>query len=51
MKNSLTRDISGSGLGLPIAQAIIEQMGGYMTVESEPQKGSAFSVHLPLRTR
>ncbi len=41
--------IHGSGLGLPLAKTIAEAMGGRLTVESAAQKGSAFTVHLPVK--
>ncbi len=43
------RSRQGTGLGLPIAQTLVEQLSGRITVESEPGKGSTFSVWLPLR--
>jgi two-component system sensor histidine kinase HydH len=39
---------SGTGLGLPIAQRIVEAHGGKISVASEPGKGAVFSVLLPL---
>jgi signal transduction histidine kinase len=44
-----TEQIHGSGLGLALAKTIAEAMGGSLTVESTPQKGSAFTVHLPIK--
>jgi signal transduction histidine kinase len=41
------RDVSGHGLGLAIAQRIVEQLGGQVGVESRPDEGSTFSFTLP----
>ncbi|HSW50147.1 MAG TPA: ATP-binding protein [Bryobacteraceae bacterium] len=40
----------GVGLGLAIVSKIVDQHGGKMAVASEPGKGSAFHVYLPLRS-
>ncbi len=37
----------GTGLGLSICFGIVEKMGGRITVESEIEKGSTFTVFLP----
>jgi CheY-like chemotaxis protein/nitrogen-specific signal transduction histidine kinase len=37
----------GTGLGLAITKRICEMMGGDIFVESKPNEGSTFSVHLP----
>lgn len=39
---------SGTGLGLAITKALVVMQGGKIQVESEPGKGSTFSVFLPV---
>jgi len=39
---------AGTGLGLAITKAFVEAHGGYVEVESEKEKGSTFTMHLPI---
>lgn len=41
---------TGKGLELPVVLGIVRAHGGVVTVESEPEKGSSFSVFLPIYT-
>ncbi|MEE9122199.1 MAG: response regulator [Syntrophobacteria bacterium] len=42
-----TKGARGTGLGLAITQKIVHEHGGTMQVESEPKKGSCFTIILP----
>ena len=44
-----TQGVGGSGLGLYICRELVERMDGRLSVESEPGKGSRFTLELPTR--
>ena len=45
--NSTTRRYGGTGLGLAISQTFCQMLGGSISVNSMPEKGSTFYVNLP----
>jgi len=48
VNNELTREQSGTGLGLYITRNLVERYGGTIWVESKPNQGSTFAFKLPL---
>lgn len=46
--SSHTREYGGSGLGLAIAKTMVEQLGGCLSVSSEPGRGADFSFAITL---
>jgi two-component system, sensor histidine kinase and response regulator len=44
---SITRKYGGTGLGLSICNQLIQLMGGQISVQSAPKKGTTFSFELP----
>lgn len=49
VEDSIQRSGTGTGLGLPIAQQMVEKMGGKLRVKSEIKRGSCFSFTLAKR--
>jgi signal transduction histidine kinase/DNA-binding response OmpR family regulator len=45
--NDTTRKYGGTGLGLAIVKSLVELQDGKITVLSQPNAGSTFTVHLP----
>mgnify|MGYP001773263432 CR=1 FL=1 len=46
---SHTRRYGGTGLGLAIARRLAEALGGTLSVESEPDQGSRFTLRIPVQ--
>lgn len=46
--DSSTSKYGGTGLGLALSQKLCKLMGGEIVVESEPGKGSRFSIRMPV---
>jgi len=48
VKNEKTRQIIGTGLGLPIVKSIVEANNGQIKVKSEVDRGTTFIIYWPL---
>ncbi len=47
--NDARTSYKGSGLGMPIAKELIELQGGTIDFESELNKGTTFTIHIPFK--
>ncbi len=46
-RNSSSASVKGTGLGMAISKLLVDAMGGKISVESELDKGSTFTVEIP----
>lgn len=47
-EGSTAREYGGTGLGLAVTKSLVELHNGVIEVKSEPEKGSVFTIHMPL---
>ncbi|MBQ6154045.1 MAG: amino acid permease [Ruminococcus sp.] len=47
-RNDMTEKTQGTGLGMSIAKSLVDMMGGTISVESEQNKGTTFTILLTL---
>lgn len=45
--NARSREVPGTGIGLYIVKSIVEKMGGQISVASQLEQGTTFSIRLP----
>ena len=50
-RSRFSRDRQGIGLGLPLAKAIIEAHDGSIEVDSEPGRGTVFTMNFLIPTK
>jgi len=51
VESALTKNIEGTGLGLPITKTLVDAMDGEIVVKSEYGKGTTFTITLPQKIR
>ncbi|MES2647394.1 MAG: PAS domain S-box protein [Bacteroidota bacterium] len=48
-RSEISRKYGGTGLGLAICKNLVDMQGGTMTVNSDPGKGSCFTINIPYK--
>jgi signal transduction histidine kinase len=49
LERDVKSEVVGTGLGLALVKEIVERHNGQVMLESEPDKGSTFTLHLPIK--
>lgn len=48
-ENTTKSSVGGTGLGMPIAKALVDSMGGVINVETEKGVGTTFTIIIPMK--
>jgi signal transduction histidine kinase len=51
LRREATRSLPGWGIGLPFVRKVAESHGGSITIDSAPERGTTFTIDIPLDAR